>query len=132
MDHVDRDLLLRDLGDLVLERLERARDVRLEHDVELLELALGALREDLLEADLAGLLAGERLGLEALAALLRELSRSPLVLRGLDPLAGLADAVEPEHLDRIARVRLLQRAPVKSSIARTLPQFAPATSASPT
>ena len=111
VDHVDHDLLLRNLGDLVLKRLERARDVRLEHDVELLELALGALREDLVEADLAGLLAGQRLGLQALAALLRELSRSSLVLHRLDPLAGLADAVEPQHLDRIARVRLLHARP---------------------
>ena len=39
-DHVDRDLVLRQLRDLVLERLERARDVGLEQDVELVELTL--------------------------------------------------------------------------------------------
>ena len=43
------DLVLRELRDLVLERLERAGDVGLEHDVELLELALAAPGEDVLE-----------------------------------------------------------------------------------
>ena len=50
VDHVDRDLVLRQLRDLVLERLERARDVGLEHDVELVDLALLGLGEDLVEA----------------------------------------------------------------------------------
>src|SRR4051812_19938484 len=40
VDDVDPDLLLGDLGDLVLERLQRAGDIGLEHDVELLDLAL--------------------------------------------------------------------------------------------
>ena len=39
-DDVDRDLVLRQLGDLVLERLERAGHVGLEDEVELLDLAL--------------------------------------------------------------------------------------------
>ena len=38
-DHVDRDLVLRQLGDLVLDRLERSGDVGLEHEVELLQAA---------------------------------------------------------------------------------------------
>ncbi len=50
-DHVDGDLVLRKLRDLVLERLERARDVGLEQDVELVELALLGLGEDLVERE---------------------------------------------------------------------------------
>src|SRR5262249_10772917 len=43
MDDVDPDLLLRDLGDLVLKRLQRAGDVGLDDDVELLDVPfLGA------------------------------------------------------------------------------------------
>ena len=94
------DLLLRHLGDLVLQRLERAGDVGLEDDVELLDLALLGAREDLLEADLARLAAGQRLGLQPVGALLGELAGAAVVLDRADVLAGLADAVEAEHLDR--------------------------------
>ena len=56
-----------------------------------------------------------------------------LVLDDLDVLAGLADPVEAEHLDRHAGGRLVStRSPLWSSIARTLPQTGPATTASPT
>ena len=103
VDDVDRDLLLRDLGDLVLERLQRAGDVGLEDDVELLDVALLGPREDLLEADLARLAAGQRLGLEPVGALLGELAGAAVVLDGLDELAGVGDAVEAEHLDRHPR-----------------------------
>src|SRR3712207_7568442 len=48
-DDVDRDLVLGKLGDLVLKRLERAGDVGLEQDVELVELAFASLGEDLVE-----------------------------------------------------------------------------------
>ena len=99
------DLLLRDLGDLVLERLQGAGDVGLEHDVELLDLALLGPGEDLVEADLARLAAGQRLGLEAVGALLGELAGAAVVLDRLDELAGVADAVEAEHLDRHPRRR---------------------------
>ena len=40
-----------------------------------------------------------------------ELPGPTLVLDRLDVLAGLADAVEPQHLDRIAGPGLLDRAP---------------------
>ena len=101
-DHVDDDLVLRELGDLVLKRLQRARDVGLDDDRELVELALLRLGEDLLEGDLAGLAPRQLLGLEALGALVGELAGAALVLDHLDPLARLADAVEAEHLDRVA------------------------------
>ena len=56
-----------------------------------------------------------------------------LVLHRADVLAGLGHAVEAEHLDRLARAGPRRtRLPMKSFIARTRPQWAPATSASPT
>ena len=110
VDDVDRDLVLRQLGDLVLERLERAGDVGLEHEVELLELALLDAVEDVLERDLAAGAAGQRLGLEADRALAGQLAGLAVVLDDADVLAGLGDAVEAEHLDRVARDRPLRRA----------------------
>ena len=103
VDDVDRDPLLRDFGDLVLERLQRAGDIGLEDDVELLDVALLDAGEDLVEADLARLAAGQGLGLEAVGALLGELAGAAVVLDRLDELAGVADAVEAEHLDRHPR-----------------------------
>ena len=100
VDDVDRDLFLRDFRDLVLERLQGAGDIGLEDDVELLDVALLDAREDLLEADLAGLTAGQGLGLEPVGPFLRELAGVAVVLDGLDELAGVGDAVEAEHLDR--------------------------------
>ena len=58
LDDVDVDLVLRQLGDLVLEGLQRAGDVGLEHEVELLEVALLDALEDVLEGDLAARTAG--------------------------------------------------------------------------
>ena len=46
------------------------------------------------------LAAGQRLGLEPVGALLGELAGAAVVLDRLDELAGVADAVEAEHLDR--------------------------------
>src|SRR3712207_2765354 len=107
-DDVDRDLVLRKLGDLVLKRLERTGDVGLEQDVELVELAFASLGEDLVEGQAPRRGAGQLLGLEAVRALLGELAGAAVVLDDLDPLAGLADALEAEHLDRVARPRLLE------------------------
>ena len=100
MDDVDRDPFLRDFGDLVLERLQGAGDIGLEDDVELLDVALLDPGEDLVEADLAGLAAGQGLGLEPVGALLGQLAGAAVVLDRLDELAGVGDAVEAEHLDR--------------------------------
>ena len=102
MDDVDGDLVLRQLGDLVLERLERAGDVGLDEQVDLLDLALLGLREDVLEGDPAGVAASLGLGLEADRALTGELAGPAVVLDDLGALAGLADAVEAEDLDRLA------------------------------
>ena len=66
------------------------------------------LREDLVEAEPARLAAGELLGLEPVRALLGELAGAAIVLDHLDALAGLADAVEAEHLDRVAGPGVLE------------------------
>ena len=63
--------------------------------------------EDVLQRALAARAARVLLLLEALLALVRELAGAAVVLDGADVLAGLGDPVEAEHLDRIARVGLL-------------------------
>src|SRR5262249_61900154 len=90
---------LRDLGDLVLERLQGAGYIGLEHDVEFLEPALAGALEDLLEGDLARLAASQLLGLEAGLALLGDGAGLPLVLDDLDVLAGVRDSLEAKYLD---------------------------------
>ena len=107
VEDVDRDLVLRQLGDLVLERLDRAGDVGLEDEVELLELAL----LDVLKTSSSETLRPER---RASASVFRRCARScascagaAVVLDDADVLAGLGDAVEAEHLDRVAGQRLL-------------------------
>ena len=106
-DDVDRDLVLGQLGDLVLERLGGAGDVGLDEQVELLELARLDVLEDVLQRALAARAARVLLLLEALLALVGELARAAVVLDRADVLAGLGDAVEAERLDRIAGVGLL-------------------------
>ena len=107
VDDVDRDAFLRDFRELVLERLQRAGDVGLEDDVELLDVAGLGAGEDLVEAELAGVAAGQLLALQAVGALLGELAGFAVVVDRLDEFAGVGDAVEAEHLDRHPRHRLL-------------------------
>src|SRR5829696_439903 len=85
-DHIDDDLVLRELRDLVLERFERSGHVGLEQDVELVDLPLAGLREDLVERQPARLTARELLWLEARLALLGELPGAAVVLDNLDVL----------------------------------------------
>src|SRR3954452_13171495 len=106
-DDVHRHLVLRQLGDLVLERLGGAGDVGLDEEVELLELARLDLLEDVLQRALAARAPRVLLLLEALLALVRELAGAAVVLDDADVLAGLRNAVEAEHLDRVAREGLL-------------------------
>src|ERR1700760_3015218 len=103
VDDVDRDPFLRDFRELVLERLERAGHVGLEHDVELLDVAGLGAREDLVEAELAGVAAGELLALEAIGALLGHLAGAAVVLDRLHEFTRVGDAVEAEGLDRHPR-----------------------------
>ena len=102
------DLLLRQLRDLVLERLERARDVGLEDDVELLDLALAAFAKTSSRVTVRAWRRASCSVFSRVRALLGELARPALVVDHLDPLAGLADALEAEHLDRVAGPRLLE------------------------
>ena len=98
---------LRQLGDLVLERLQRAGHVGLEHERELLELGPGVLVEDRLQRDLAAAAAGLLLELEARRALAGELAGAAVVLDHAHVLAGLGHRVEAQHLDRLGRAGLL-------------------------
>ena len=75
--------------------------VGLDDQAELLDGALLGELEDVLEGDLAARAPGERLGLQAVGALARQLARATLVLDHAHELAGLGDAVEAEHLDRL-------------------------------
>ena len=107
MDDVHRDPFLRHFRELVLERLQGAGDIGLEDDVELLDFALLGAGEDLVEADLAALAAGQRLGFEPVGALPRHLAGLAVAVDRLHELAGVGDAVEAEHLDRHPGHRLL-------------------------
>ena len=75
-----------------------------------MQLALAGALEDVLEGDLAAGAAGERLGLEALGALAGQAAGRAVVLDDADDLAGVGDAVEAEHLDRVAGDGALARA----------------------
>ena len=81
MDDVDTNLRVLDLAELAHERLDRALDVALEDDVEVLDGALLHLLEQGLERDAAGLRAlRELLAAEPLGALLGDVLRLALVL----------------------------------------------------
>ena len=106
MDHAHLHLLLRQLGDLVRQRLERSGHVRLHDQVERLLARLRAL-EHVLEGHLHALAARERLGLQAVGAVARERAGLALVLDHPGGLARLGHAVEAEHLDGLAGRGLL-------------------------
>ena len=108
MDQVDLHLLLRKLGDLVLDRLQRPRHIGLHDQAELLDGALLGELEDVLERDLAARAARQRLGLQAVRALARELPRAALVLDDPHDLPRLGHAVEAEHLHRLPRRSALE------------------------
>ena len=82
-------------------------DVGLDDERELLDGALLGELEDVFERDLAPGAPRERLGLQAVCALPGELAGPALVLDHAHVLARLGNAVEAEHLDRLARRRAL-------------------------
>src|SRR4051794_28618621 len=100
---VHLDLVLRELGDLVLERLERARHVGLEHQAEVVDLA--ALVEDRRQRALDAAAARLLLQLEPVGTLAGQRTGLAVVLDDAHVLARLGDAVEAEHLDRLRRRR---------------------------
>src|SRR5918994_1748601 len=109
-DHLHLDLGLRELGDLVLERLERARHVGLEHQVEVLQQPAPGVLEDRRQGARALGAPGLGLRLQARGALARELAGLAVVLHHAHVLAGLGHGVEAEHLDRLGRRRVLDLA----------------------
>ena len=106
MDDAHAHLGVLDLLELGQRRLDRAGDVRLEHDVEVLNAFLDALEEDVERDRLRAL--GELLSAEALAARLCVLARLALVVDDARVLAGGRRLVEADDLDRIARPGVLE------------------------
>ena len=96
------DLVVLDLGDLVDGRLDRALDVGLDDERQLLDAALLHLREEVLEADRRRALR-QLLRAHALGALLGGLAGHALVLDDPRQLAGRRRPVEAEDLDGDAR-----------------------------
>jgi len=132
VDDVDRHLPLGQPCDLVLDGLQRTRDVGLEHQVELLELALARLLEDVLERDLAARAAGDRLGLEPVGALAGERAGAAVVLDHVHEFAASGTPSKPSTSTGSPGPARLTFSPTKSLIARTFPNWAPATRAAPT
>ncbi|CAB5031861.1 unannotated protein [freshwater metagenome] len=105
MDDVDRTLVLRQLGNLILECLERAGNVGFEDQVEVLEDALLDAAEKVVERDLAARAARRGLVAHPRLTLLGLLASDLLVLRNAQDLTGIRDAVKAEQLDRISGKR---------------------------
>ena len=102
---LDRDLVVLELRELVDRRLDRALDVGLDDQVELLDGALLHLREEVLEADglaerRASISVRSRCG-----ALLRHLAGDAVVVDDAAELAGRRRLVEAEDLDGRRRAR---------------------------
>src|SRR5437764_3666037 len=95
-------LQLRDRG------FDRADDVALEDQVQILDAAAAELFEQRLEGDRRGTPLGELLAAQPLAAGVRELARAALVLDDACRLAGGRRLVEAQDLDRRARRRLAE------------------------
>ena len=108
VDHVDAHLGVLDLVELAHERLDRALDVALEDDVEVLHGAFLHPLEEGLERDALRLGAlRELLAPEPLGALLGEVLRLALVLDDAGELARRRRTVEAEDLDGLAGLGLL-------------------------
>ena len=91
-----------DLLELAEQRLDRALDVALEDDVQVLDLAGLEIVVQRLERDATSRALGELLAAEPLRANVRKVLRLALVLDDADELARRRRVVEAEHLDRLA------------------------------
>src|SRR5450759_4404623 len=107
MDDAHLDLGMLDLEQRVAESLEAALHVGLDHEVEVKHLARGDAREDVVEGERA--LLRERLGLEAVGAIVGPGARHALVLDHAAELAGHGKVVEADDLDRRGRAAALER-----------------------
>ena len=105
VDDVDAHLGVLDLLELAEERLDRALDVALEDDVEILHLAGLQVVVQCLEGDAATRALRELLATQPLRAHVREVLRLALVLDDADEFARGRRMVEAEHLDRLAGLR---------------------------
>ena len=105
MDRVDAHLGLVHLVQRVLKGLDRALNVGLDDEVELLHLGVGHGVEQVLERDVLDLVLLLDAGLEG--ALVSEAARLALVLEHAELVAGHRDALQAEHLDRRRRRGLL-------------------------
>ena len=106
VDDVHAHLGVLDLLELAEERLDRALDVALEDDVEVLHLAGLQVVVQRLERHAAPRALRELLAAEPLRAHVREVLRLALVLDDADELARGRRVVEAEDLDRVAGPRL--------------------------
>src|SRR5579862_3734679 len=107
VDHVHANLGVLELRQLGDDRLDRADDVRLHHEVEVGDLAGLHLFEQILERDAGRPLRGELLAAQALGPARRALAREPVVLDDLCELPRVRRTIEPEDLHRFAGERLL-------------------------
>ena len=106
VDDVDAHLRVLDLLELAEERLDRALDVALQDDVQVLHLACLEVVVQRLERDAPARALRELLAAQPLRAHVREVLRLALVLDDADELARSGWMVEAEHLDGLAGLRL--------------------------
>ena len=129
-DDAQLDLVLGQLHELVGHGLDRALHVGLDHQGQLLELALGDRAPEVLEPDLRG--GRERLLAHLQLAEVHDRLRLQAVGHAQQLVARLGQRRQAEDLDRGRRARpSCSRAPRSSTRARTLPVTAPATTVSP-
>src|SRR5439155_10992344 len=107
VDDADADLWVLDLRELADGGLQRALDVALQDEPQLLDCPLLHLREERLERRATRSL-GELLAAQPLGSRLREVSRLALVLDHARDLAGGRRTVEADDLDRVAGLRVLE------------------------
>src|SRR3990172_4264596 len=98
VDDVDLHLRVSDLPELAQHGLDRALNVGLDDDVELLDAALLQPREEFLQGDALLRAAGELLGAPTLSAQTREVAGLALVLDDAPVLTGPGRLVEAEDL----------------------------------
>src|SRR5262245_26327503 len=107
MDDVDPDLRVLDLPQLAHERLDRALDVALQDDVQVLRLPGLQVLVERLEGDAAARTLRELFAAQSLGADVCEVLRLTLVLHNAHELAGRGGMVESEHLDGYSGACLL-------------------------
>src|SRR5215212_859571 len=106
-DYVDADLVAREPGQSLLERLDRSSDVSLDDEVEVLH---SALAQEILERTARPALLRELLAPEGRLGLLGSVARDPLVVNYLEASTRLGYTREAKYLRRVARACVLDAA----------------------